>query len=89
MSAATAAAAEPVKGDRQVRLLEIVNILERSFYLFKKAAFAFAYLAASLTDDEMVYRPFEYKLIASTFAGNAQLLNDAECLQHLKIAVDA
>ena len=88
-SATTASAAEPIKGNRQVCLLEIVNVLESAFYLFEKVTLAFAHFAASLTDNEVVYGPFEYKLIAPTLAGNAHFLNDAECLQHLKVAIDA
>jgi len=88
-STAAAAAAESVKGDRQVRLLEIVDVLESALYLFEKVALALTHFAASLTDDEVVYGPFEYKMIAPTFPGNTQLLNNAECFQHLKVSVDA
>ena len=85
----TTAAAEPIKGDRQIRLLEAVDILKRALDLFKEDALALAHFAAGLADDEVVDRPFEYELIPTPLAGHAQLLNNAEGLQHLKISVDA
>ena len=88
-SADTAAVAKSVKGDRQVRLLETVNVLKRFLDLFEEAGLALADFTAGLADDEVVYRPFEYELIPTPFAGHAQLLDNAERFQHLKIAVDA
>lgn len=88
-SVAPAAAAEPVKGDRQVRLLEIVNVLEGALDLFEEVPLALAHFSAGLADDEVVDRPLEYKLVVPALAVNPQFLNDAERLQHLKIAVDA
>jgi hypothetical protein len=88
-SAGPAATAKPVKGDRQVRLFEIVDILKGALDLFEEAALAFDDSAAGLADNEVVYRAFEYELIPTPFACDTQLLDDAERLQHLKISVDA
>ena len=76
----TAAAAEPVKGDRQVCLLEIVDVLKGALDLLEEAALTLVHFSTGFADDEVMDRPLEYELIAPAFADNTQLLDNAEGL---------